>query len=121
MCTAGMRLPLAEQVPGRAAQHSPPLLLPACYHFKVPNATRKTTIITTELAVYTLEMASFDGGDLDTLTQELFSTRLNLSPTLFCRNTVAVSGLCATHDEYNGIEKNKLGAVFSPLYQNVCV
>ncbi len=40
---------------------------------------QETTIITSELGAYTLELASFDDGDLDILMLGLFSTYLNLS------------------------------------------
>ncbi len=53
---------------------------------------QKTTI-TSELAVYTLEMSSFDDGDLDILTPGLFHTSINLSPKRVAPPMTIVIGL----------------------------
>ncbi len=78
MCTAGIRLPLAERALGEQPD------IPHPFRFLRVTVSKsqllgETTVTTCELAAYMLEMASFDDEDLDILTPGLFSARLNLS------------------------------------------
>ncbi len=82
MCTVSVRLPLAELLLGEqpGIPHSFCYLRVTVSKSPLLQETTTTTTVTSELAAYTLEMASLDDRDLDILTSELFSTPLNLSP-----------------------------------------
>ncbi len=74
-----------------------------------------------------LEMASFDDRNLDILMPVLFSARLHLSPNEFLTDTIlqrhsrSIQDFAPPTTIVIGLEKNKPGRAFFPLYQNVYV